>query len=461
VNYEGGPYLLSKHKLAAGETKTFDFRKLRDEQIPDWKGHTLPASFMRGQFRWGIHGGAANARLTGRAEILSVSERVSSSYSCDEICPPSFDYAQPLNPYTITVPVGGDAFFTAEEMDQDCYGGRIGPEPVSDCTWYSDSPDVAAAGDAGIFYGVGPGESFIHARWTSPLYDCSEGAGCFALYSNAEAFAVMTVYKITSMSPSSIHVSTGDQAQDRTISVTFDPANSAAGIVFQTTFVSNVGGTAQATLAVPANSGTTPVNTTVKASPVNSSGVFVVHPRFDFSSQPDSHQTSVIVPPQILIQMLVNEARALPDNSVRDLLGVSLKNRFGDSTYFANQNTYDAAIRAGATFDTSVANGKQPELSAAARVFSSTFDPSSGCQGFWSPTTAQWAIVNQALNNPSPTLPSGTGIPFTYNGQPQITQIVYFPIVGDNPNIPEFQPAFIFVRKRDPGQNAVVQINLP
>jgi hypothetical protein len=195
VNYEGGPYLLSKHKLAAGETKTFDFRKLRDEQIPDWKGHTLPASFMRGQFRWGIHGGGANARLTGRAEILSLSERVSSSYSCDEICPPSFDYALPLNPESITIPVGGSVLFTVEEIDQDCYGGPIGPNPVSDSTWYIDFPDVAA-GDAGIFYGVGPGVSFIHASWQSPYYNCSEGAGCGGGYFNVSADAEMIVAKV-------------------------------------------------------------------------------------------------------------------------------------------------------------------------------------------------------------------------------------------------------------------------
>ena len=153
--------------------------------------------------------------------------------------------------------------------------------------------------------------------------------------------------------------------------------------------------------------------------------------------------------------MLVSEANGLPDNAVRDLLGVSMKNRFGDSTYFANQNTFDAAIKAGATYNTNVTTGRQPELSPAARVFGSTFDPSSGCQGFWTPTAAQWDIVNQALNNPSPTLPSGTGVPFTYNGQPQITQIVYFPIVGGNP------PVFLFVRKRNSGDNAVVRINLP
>jgi len=63
---------------------------------------------------------------------------------------------------------------------------------------------------------------------------------CSVSNANEDCNGDMTAYKITGMSPSAVHVSTGDQAQDHTISVTFDPANSAAGIVFQTTFVSNV-----------------------------------------------------------------------------------------------------------------------------------------------------------------------------------------------------------------------------
>jgi hypothetical protein len=137
VNYEGGPYLFRIHKLAAGETATFDFRKIRDEQIPDWKGHTLPASFTRGQFRWGIHGGGDAARLTGRAEILSLSERVSSSYSCGTSCPPSIRYGFiDLNP-ALYVSVGASKQFYAEEVDGDCYNVPFGPYQVA-CSWDND-----------------------------------------------------------------------------------------------------------------------------------------------------------------------------------------------------------------------------------------------------------------------------------------------------------------------------------
>jgi len=85
INYPGGPYLLDPRHLRAGETEVFDLRKIRDEQIPDRNGHTIPLSVEGGQFRWFIHG-AGSGRLIGRAEMLSQSQKVSSSYSCNDPC---------------------------------------------------------------------------------------------------------------------------------------------------------------------------------------------------------------------------------------------------------------------------------------------------------------------------------------------------------------------------------------
>jgi len=194
VNYEGGPYLLRTHKLLAGETATFDFRKIRDEQIPDWKGHTLPASFTRGQFRWSIHGGGASARLTGRAEILSLSEHVSSSYSCGVVCPVSFHY-QLLDPSPNIIAIGGFVSITPEEMDTDCYGNEVGPNIAYDCSWSSDNTGVAASDGGGGFTGVSPGSTFVHATWQAPQYNCE--ADCVESFIPTDADGGMTVAKVT------------------------------------------------------------------------------------------------------------------------------------------------------------------------------------------------------------------------------------------------------------------------
>jgi hypothetical protein len=463
IKYEGGKYLPQSRILAVGETAAFDLNKIRDEQIPDKDGKLLPRTATIGQFHWSLLRGGDSVRLIGRGEMVSASRKVSSSYSCPVCCLDSFSELV-ATPNAPLISQGGFLAVYVDGIWIDCYSNIVGPfgYPYA-VNWWCEYPSIVSFTTSGNHYnanGLAVGYSLTEAS-TQDVYYTDDGMDCYPVWTNYTDPGDATVYQITGMSPSVQHVSTGDQAQTHTISVSFEPSNRYAGIIFQNMFDSNVGGNAQATLTIPASNGQGSVSTTVKASPADGSGVFIVRSGFDFSSQVAPYQTSVIVPPQILIQMLVNEARGLPDNGVRDLLGVSMKNRFGDSTYFQNQNTYAAAIMAGATYDTSVTDGQQPELSAAARVFGSTFDPSSGCQGFWSPTTAQWTVVNQALLNPSTTLPSGTGIPFNYNGQPQITQIVYFPIVGDNPNIPDFQPAFLFVRKRNTNQNAVVQINLP
>src|SRR5439155_23959072 len=69
INYPGGPYILDPRKLRAGETATYNLREIRDRQIPDRNGHTIPVSVTGGQFKWFIHGGGSG-RVIGRAEMV-------------------------------------------------------------------------------------------------------------------------------------------------------------------------------------------------------------------------------------------------------------------------------------------------------------------------------------------------------------------------------------------------------
>lgn len=269
---------------------------------------------------------------------------------------------------------------------------------------------------------------------------------------------VCATVEITNISPGILNVSTGDAASAHTLTVDFTPAGTSASISFQATFAANYGGSSQASLTIPTVTGTSPVTSTVKAGGVDSSGAFSVQPAADGNLSPK--ETRVIVPPQVLLKMMNKEAGGLnnPAPSM-PLLGWSMRNRFNDSAYFQGQTNYAAAISASAT-QSNLAIGKQPELDAAAGVFDGFFDPSSGCQGFWSPTDSQWVTIDQALKHPTTTLPTGVGEPFCYNGKCKLTQYVYFPSVGFN-NRPGRQnaPAFVFVRKRNVGDIAVVQVN--
>ncbi len=231
VNYEGGPYLFNIHKLAAGETTTLDFRKIRDEQIPDWQGHTLPASFTRGQFRWSIHGGGDAARLTGRAEILSLSKRVSSSYSCQTNCPISaqgWDFGPSGGVHRI--PAGGSYYdLTVYEYDYDCFGNTPGPFGAV-ATLSSANPSIASISGCCAFIGEAPGFTTIVASGTSNTYDCFNdcfpGTVPFTLHNDV---AVVGVQKIQYQSDSGFTDVSGTLYVLRGTSVTFKaiptPAN--------------------------------------------------------------------------------------------------------------------------------------------------------------------------------------------------------------------------------------------
>jgi hypothetical protein len=77
VNFDGGFYALYPQKLEPGATKTFDIRKIRDQQIPDSQGRQLPLDLSFAQIRWSLVG-APQTRLIGRSEVVSKTDKVSS-----------------------------------------------------------------------------------------------------------------------------------------------------------------------------------------------------------------------------------------------------------------------------------------------------------------------------------------------------------------------------------------------
>jgi len=89
INFDGGHFVIDPRKLAPGETAVFDFEKIRHDQEADNAGTRLPLDASLGQFKWAIHG-VTNGKLLliGRAEMVSRSKHISTSYSCNDPCPP-------------------------------------------------------------------------------------------------------------------------------------------------------------------------------------------------------------------------------------------------------------------------------------------------------------------------------------------------------------------------------------
>jgi RimJ/RimL family protein N-acetyltransferase len=198
INYPGGPYLLDPQKLTAGDTKTFNLRKIRDQQIPDRNGHTIPKSVQGGQFRWFIHSGG---HLIGRAEMLSVARGISGSYSCGTPCPPHYDHGE-MAPDTAEVPVEGSTGQAVLEYDVDSYSNQYGPYSASVVAGYS-SDNYIATYDGASVGGVSMGDVSTSATVEYPLYvnwegDCDlYGTNYDSVYGQAQSKGEVHVSSVT------------------------------------------------------------------------------------------------------------------------------------------------------------------------------------------------------------------------------------------------------------------------
>lgn len=140
VNYEGGKYVLDPRKLAPGETVAIDLGQMRDEQKPDNAERRVPRNVKTGQFKWAVRGATGGTvRLIGRAEMASRSHKVSSSYSCNDPCPPNFDAF--VTPGSEVVALSNSATLTAWETSIDSAGTVMGPFAASG-TWSASDQSV-------------------------------------------------------------------------------------------------------------------------------------------------------------------------------------------------------------------------------------------------------------------------------------------------------------------------------
>jgi len=138
---------------------------MRDEQTPDVMGHPLPLKLEMAQARWSVRG---NIRLNGRAEVVSIKDAVSSSYSCFLCCPNTFGsgWISPDNCPSTTA--GGTVEFTAFEEDTNgayC-GWNFEPFPVG-ASWDSSNQSVATIDYDGVATGISPGFTNISCYWTT------------------------------------------------------------------------------------------------------------------------------------------------------------------------------------------------------------------------------------------------------------------------------------------------------
>ncbi len=282
--------------------------------------------------------------------------------------------------------------------------------------------------------------------------------------SGAMAEAAATVFNYTlSQSPAVLNLSTGDT--DKQITSTVSVSTLSFTPAFSVGLQENPNSSCQVTLGFSNDSGTGSAQTTVTAGAAGCSGIF--NAIATTNGKVSTGSTKIVVPPQILIKMLVGEAggQSAAGDMTQPAIGVAARNQFGDAD-FGSPSTYQAAIIP-EQFDglndpvaNALANGPEPPLTHAAGVFSNVVGAiveNATC--FWSPTTAEWTIVQAALDSGTTTFPENLFDPDCYDASER--QILIKTSVADNASggNKEGAPAFLFIQERDPTAPAVRRID--
>lgn len=178
LNFDGGAYRIGLKTLKPAETVALDIRELRDSQLPDDEGRTIPNNINRGQVRWTIiqSEGTHLLALIGRAEHADEARAISSTYACQNCCG---DFVQDsfISPSGVEMQVGQSVNLRAFELRSDCYGFAYPVEQSA--SWNSSNSSVVSVSDGQVTPMSG-GQSTINASWnsfSSVPTQCSPGSG--------------------------------------------------------------------------------------------------------------------------------------------------------------------------------------------------------------------------------------------------------------------------------------------
>jgi hypothetical protein len=177
IRYPTGHYFFPTKELAANGTATFDLRKLIGEQKPDNQGNVIPLSTTGGQFHWSIFGAPPSSKFIGRSEVVSVSNHVSSSYSCPACCPESGPFGSIIPPDPVLVGDFRQVDTTGTIYDCNGYPTNIGSLSM-DSFWVDDPSIVSYSPEYGgytVAEGLASGETSINGSWSWDQWDLIDG----------------------------------------------------------------------------------------------------------------------------------------------------------------------------------------------------------------------------------------------------------------------------------------------
>ncbi|MGH9960803.1 MAG: hypothetical protein ACREBC_27405, partial [Pyrinomonadaceae bacterium] len=176
LEFDGGVYVFGLKTLAAGQTVAIELRALRDNQVPDGYGKTIPLHVTAGKAHWSMRGRVQHSFL-GRVEQFDPNKGESITAACGACCPDSFSQVWML-PGFVTGFVGSTSQFTVQQQDVDCFGNPQPPYPVPYAFFYSTHTAVATVNSSGFATAVGVGTTFIRSDVPATVYEnCAAEAG--------------------------------------------------------------------------------------------------------------------------------------------------------------------------------------------------------------------------------------------------------------------------------------------
>jgi hypothetical protein len=202
VNFGDGVYSLGLKTIEPGQPIAFDLRTLRDHQVPDANGRTIPLDAAGGQVHWSIDG-EEHLGLIGRVEQVDIAKGLSMTAACTECCPDSW-YSFWIDPGTVSGFVGDSGQFTAMQQNITCYGEILDPFQRFPGNFTSTDPSVASCDSSGFAVALSPGTTNIGASWTVLFwdYDPIGHGGCTRYNETANPAATCNVGPhINSISP--------------------------------------------------------------------------------------------------------------------------------------------------------------------------------------------------------------------------------------------------------------------
>ncbi|MEJ2010453.1 MAG: hypothetical protein P8Z30_20260 [Acidobacteriota bacterium] len=170
VTAGGVHYYLTSLKLAAHETRAIDLRKLRDAQVPDYKGHKIPAGAMDGSVNWVR---MDDVPVEGRLMVIEKQQGVASSYDCTTcICPLNYSGLGVAPEPSFDDPVGDATQASATGTYDDCNANNYYYDETTASTWNSSNTSafIMSITTKGLAEAIAAGSSTITATLSGVQY---------------------------------------------------------------------------------------------------------------------------------------------------------------------------------------------------------------------------------------------------------------------------------------------------